>query len=83
MQDEDPVAGAYKPGLHLLHLGCPVFWVISTTQQGVLGATEVLENVPAAQPVTRNWWMLPSQEPTSMVVGTGCTEMRLQATFEQ
>ena len=81
MQDEDPVAGAYKPGLHLLHLGCPVLWVISTTQQGVLGATEVLENVPAAQPVTQ---LVDAAEPGADVNGGGhCTEMRLQATFEQ
>ena len=66
VQDEDPVAGAYEPGLHGLHLVCPVFWVISPAAQGVQGATEVIENVPAAQPVTQ---LVDAVEPGAEVNG--------------
>lgn len=53
MQDEDPLAGAYEPGSHWVQLSCPDISVNEPAAQGVHGATEVLENVPAAQPVTQ------------------------------
>ena len=53
MQDEDPLAGAYEPGSHWAQLSCPDVAVYEPAAQGVHGATEVFENVPAAQPVTQ------------------------------
>lgn len=53
MQDEDPLAGAYEPGSHWVQLSCPDVSVYEPAAQGVQGATEVFENVPAAQPVTQ------------------------------
>jgi len=53
VQDEDPLAGAYEPGSHWVQLSCPDVSVYEPAAQGVQGATEVFENVPAAQPVTQ------------------------------
>ena len=64
VQDEDPVAGAYEPGLHLLHLGCPVLWVISTgrawcnrgTRKRSRGATSHATGGCCRARSRRQWW---------------------------
>jgi len=50
--------------MHGVHVVCPFFWVIWPAGHGVHGATEVVENVPAAQPVTQ---LVASVEPGAEV----------------
>ncbi len=49
MHDDEPGEGAKDPGTQEVQLVCPDIAVIWPAGQGVQGATDVLENVPAAQ----------------------------------